>query len=99
MTSAEPPVVRPAHTGGSLVFVRAGAGNPAGAASLRSAFHDWIAEHIIVSEEQLSDVTLAVNEALANAVEHAYAGLEEPGSVDLHAYFDPRTGTLVATVR
>lgn len=82
------------------MFAPAGVtGNPAGAASLRSAFHTWIAEHIALSEEQLSDLTLAVNEALANAVEHAYAGAADPGQVDLHARFDPRTGTLTATVR
>lgn len=69
------------------------------AAEVRSEFHAWLAEHFDLDEGQLSAMTLAVNEALANAVEHAYAGDgRTPGTIDLHSHYQPSSSQLAVTV-
>lgn len=50
-----------------------------------------------MDETRLCDIVLAVNEALANAAEFAYAG-GAAGTVDLEAVRDPRRRTLTVTV-
>lgn len=40
------------------------------------------------SERQREDIALAVSEALSNAVLHAYAGRDEPGTITLDAWMD-----------
>ena len=80
-------------------FAQSSAGNPAGAATLRTAFHNWLRTRLALSPEQLSDLTLAVNEALANAVEHAYIGADNHGRVELQAQFEAHSGDLVVTIR
>ncbi|WP_169823278.1 ATP-binding protein [Aldersonia kunmingensis] len=82
-----------------VAFGQSSTGNPAGASTLRRSFHLWLDTQLMLSAEQLSDLTLAVNEALANAVEHAYAGADTRGDVELHARFDVRTGDLVVVIR
>jgi serine/threonine-protein kinase RsbW len=37
------------------------------------------------SDDQCDDIAVAVSEALSNAVEHAYVGLERPGSMAVEA--------------
>jgi PAS domain S-box-containing protein len=53
------------------------------ARGLRHQFGDWIADYHLGSEVE-SDLGLALGEALANAVEHAYA-VREPGTIEVHA--------------
>jgi anti-sigma regulatory factor (Ser/Thr protein kinase) len=99
MSATDPQSADPPRTGGMVAFAQSRAGNPVGAAALRTAFHGWLERRMALSAELLSDLTLAVNEALANAVEHAYAGAAEPGPVELHAQYEPRRGDLVVTIR
>lgn len=73
--------------------------NPADAntvARARTAFGDWLKQHCTLTAATAHDVLLAVNEALSNAMEHAYAGTS--GNVDLTARYDANRGTLTATV-
>lgn len=93
------PPDRPA-TSGIAPFTQIGVnGEPATASALREAFAGWVGEHFDLSEEQSTDLALAVNEALANAVEHAYVDYAEPGPVHLDARYDDATATVVAVVR
>jgi anti-sigma regulatory factor (Ser/Thr protein kinase) len=73
--------------------------NPADANTVsraRTAFGGWLQQHCPLTTTTAHDVLLAVNEALANAVEHAYAGTS--GNVDLTASYDVAHDTLTATV-
>jgi anti-sigma regulatory factor (Ser/Thr protein kinase) len=73
--------------------------NPADAytaARARTAFSTWLQRHCHLGTTVGHDVLLAVNEALANAVEHAYAGTS--GNVDLAAGYDVDQDTLSVTV-
>lgn len=99
MNHTDPRSANLPRTGGLVGFAQSSAGNPAGASALRTAFHNWLDKQLMLSAELLSDLTLAVNEALANAVEHAYAGMKRHGEVDLQAQFDVRTGDLVVVIR
>jgi serine/threonine-protein kinase RsbW len=58
---------------------------PAQLPILRTCLRDWTRD-IGMSAEQANDVVLAADEALTNAVEHAYAG--RPGAVVLFAACD-----------
>lgn len=53
------------------------------ATALRRAFRRWI--ETLVDDDTANDLTLAVYEALTNAVEHAFTTQTPPGSVWLHA--------------
>jgi serine/threonine-protein kinase RsbW len=73
--------------------------NPADAntvARARTAFTGWLHQHCPLTTTTAHDVLLAVNEALANAVEHAYAGTS--GNVDLTVRYDVGRDVLTATV-
>lgn len=63
---------------------------PAQLPILRACLRDW-ATDIGMPTEQVNDVILAADEALTNAVEHAYAG--GPGAVVLFAACDRNTAT------
>ncbi len=62
--------------------------DPIGAANLRRTFKTWLCNNFQLDDERLSSLTLAVNEALANAVEHAYADQPGSGTLDLRADYD-----------
>jgi anti-sigma regulatory factor (Ser/Thr protein kinase) len=51
-------------------------------ARIRARLQRWAVQHA-VPEDVLIDLQLAVGEAVANGVEHAYRD-REPGSVDVH---------------
>jgi anti-sigma regulatory factor (Ser/Thr protein kinase) len=73
--------------------------NPADAhtaAHARTEFSTWLRRYCHLGTTVGHDVLLAVNEALANAVEHAYAGTS--GNVDLAAGYDVNRHTLSVTV-
>ena len=75
-------------------------GDPHGAAQARTCFADWLQRHFQLREQQLSDLTLAVNEALADAAEHSRVR-EEPsrGSrVEIVATYDQEADVLTVQV-
>lgn len=64
--------------------------DPSDAAAVRHAFAQWLAG-IDVDTHARRDITLAVYEALANAVEHAYDRQETSGTMTIRAaYFEAR---------
>ena len=68
------------------------------AAQLRQEFSVWLRRHFALDATQISDVVLAVNEALANAAEFAYATVDRPGAMHLRADYDGGTSVLAVTV-
>ena len=58
-------------------------------AVIRRELSDWLAP-LGLTEEETADVVLAVDEAAANAVRHAY-GPEESGAVELTLWTEPGT--------
>jgi len=70
----------------------------ASAALLREEFGEWLRKHFVLDPTRASDVLLAVNEALANAAEFAYATAENPGAVHMTALYDCATAVLTVTV-
>lgn len=54
----------------------------------RGEFSLWLHDRFAFSATGCSDIVLAVNEALANAAEHAYATAPGAGSVDVDACYD-----------
>jgi anti-sigma regulatory factor (Ser/Thr protein kinase) len=80
-------------------FSRHGVGAHAvGAAQTRVAFGLWLQRHFALSAERLSDVVLAVNEALANAAEFAHTDCADPDTMDLLAHYDSHADTLTVAV-
>ncbi|WP_232070249.1 ATP-binding protein [Mycobacterium noviomagense] len=59
--------------------------DPVAAAQMRSELRNWLAQHFAPDDERVNDVLLAVYEAMANAVEFAYLGRPETGTVELSA--------------
>jgi serine/threonine-protein kinase RsbW len=64
----------------------------------RTEFELWLRRHFMLSATGRADLTLAVNEALANAAEHAYQGQRGRGTVDMDARYDASADTLTVTV-
>ncbi len=71
---------------------------PEHAASVRQEFSNWLTGHFALDRVKVSDIVLAVNEALANAVEAAYADAPAPGVMHVQADFDRESGQLTVTV-
>lgn len=71
---------------------------PEHAASIRQEFSTWLTGHFALDRVKASDILLAVNEALANAVEAAYADAPAPGVMHVHADFDDESRLLTVTV-
>jgi len=74
------------------------AAEPGAVVHPRSQFQAWLVQNFIVDAERLSSITLAVNEALANSVEHAYVTYDRPGSVDVRADHDEADSVVVVEV-
>jgi anti-sigma regulatory factor (Ser/Thr protein kinase) len=64
-------------------------------ARARAAAHRWL-QSVAVSEEVAAEIVLAMNEAVANAIEHAYRTGEGPYTVSVDAYV--KDGELTVTV-
>lgn len=64
------------------------------ATALRGAFRRWVDSFL--DEDAADDLTLAVYEALANAVDHAFTGNRVPGVVRLRAHVTG--GEIIITV-
>jgi serine/threonine-protein kinase RsbW len=59
----------------------------AAASTIRRGFHDWLAD--VADPDAVDDLTLAVYEALANVVDHAYAASPSHGEMRLWAAVSP----------
>ena len=70
-----------------------GEATAANAAQLRDQFGTWLREQG-VDMSQTNEILLAVNEALANCVDHAYAGHDSVGTMAVRADFQPSAGCL-----
>ena len=79
-------------------FVRVVEADARAVAGVRVEFGQWIRTHLALSPERLSDIVLAVNEALANAAEFAYVSLPESGTVSIEAVHSTGTASLVVVV-
>jgi anti-sigma regulatory factor (Ser/Thr protein kinase) len=65
---------------------------------MRQEFSVWLKRYFALDATKVSDVVLAVNEALANAAEFAYFGVERPGAMHLLADYDKGSAILTVTV-
>lgn len=80
-------------------FVRADVvADPVSAATVRRELSDWLRRFFTLDATKVSDVVLAVNEAMANAAEYAYATVERPGKMHVRARYDGSAATLTVTV-
>jgi serine/threonine-protein kinase RsbW len=68
------------------------------AAQLRQEFSVWLKRYFALDATKVSDVVLAVNEALANAAEFAYSAAGQPGAMHLLADYDGAAAILTVTV-
>ena len=68
------------------------------AARARAEFGTWLDRYFTLGADYLSDVLLAVNEALANAAEFAYVNASQRGTMDVSAAYDEGSDTLVVTI-
>ncbi len=68
------------------------------AAQMRQEFSGWLKRYFALDPTKASDVLLAVNEALANAAEFAYATVAKPGAMRLLADYDGDSAVLSVTV-
>ncbi len=68
------------------------------AAQVRQEFSVWLRRYFTLDPTKISDVVLAVNEALANAAEFAYETDDSPGAMHLLADYDTESAVLTVTV-
>lgn len=68
------------------------------AVQIRDDIAAWLAQSLTLDAEKTSDIVLAVNEALANAAEHAYLKSPKPGPMHVRAEHDPELATLTVWV-
>src|SRR4051812_22329581 len=68
--------------------------DPAMATDLIQCVDRWLTERVDLDGERRADITLATYEALANCVDHAYRGRDQPGTMTLQACCDPATHTV-----
>ena len=61
-------------------------------------FGSWLDTHFTLGAQQFSDLLLAVNEAIANAAEFAYADASHRGTMDVTAAYDLDSDILAVTV-
>lgn len=79
-------------------FVCHGSADGHTVAQVRHEFSQWLRAHFALDAEKLSDVVLAVNEALTNAAEFAYLDSAEVGTMALQArHTDDRRLTVVVS--
>lgn len=86
-------VIEPHAPSAHLGFRRVGAAVPATVVSWRSELATWLHTQLDLDDERRSDVVLAVDEALSNAAEFAYAG-SGGGEVTLEVRHSPRDSRL-----
>ena|ERR1700753_3458623 len=69
-----------------------------GAARARAELRRWLDRHFTLGPDRVSDLLLAVNEAIANAAEFAYLETSQRGTIDVSATYDVDSDTLAVTV-
>jgi anti-sigma regulatory factor (Ser/Thr protein kinase) len=79
------------------VFVETFRATPEELRRMRAAVRTWLRRHAVPPEEE-TDLLLAIGEACANAVEHAYAGAA-PGAVEIRIAHGERDDELLVEVR
>ena len=79
-------------------FVRVVRADARAVAGVRNEFGKWVRTHLALDEERVSDVVLAVNEALTNSAEFAYVSSPEPGIVAIEAVHSAATASLAVLV-
>jgi anti-sigma regulatory factor (Ser/Thr protein kinase) len=85
------------HVPGHVEFVhRSWPADPAQLVLIRRELARWLAP-LSLSDDETADVVLAVDEAAANSVRHAY-GPDESGVVELTLWTDPATEDSPATL-
>ena len=72
--------------------------DPATASAIRREFSEWLHHHFALDAAKECDVVLAVNEAMANAAEYAYATADRPGVMQVQARYDGNAATLTVTI-
>ncbi|MEE2056704.1 ATP-binding protein [Rhodococcus artemisiae] len=93
----------PTHISGSASFASGGIffhgvrADPSDIADIRRSMQQWLG-NLHLGPEHEQDVVLASYEALANAVEHAYAANDPQATVDLEAVYRPSDRHLEVTV-
>lgn len=65
------------------------------ATALRGAFRRWV-DRFIDDHDAADDLTLAVYEAVANAADHAFAGMPAPGVIRLRTHITD--GDIIITI-
>ena len=68
------------------------------ASQMRQEFSTWLKRYFTLDPTRVSDMVLAVNEALANAAEFAYSTVAQPGAMHLLADYDTGSAVLTVTV-
>lgn len=68
------------------------------AARTRDEFADWLRQFFELDPIRLSDLVLAINEALANSAEFAYGASTRVGTIDLLAWHDPDESSITVVV-
>jgi len=80
-------------------FERIGIAADAESASrIREEFAGWLERFFDLDPILSSDLVLAINEALANSAEFAYATAGRRGTMDLRAHYDPDSTSLTVTI-
>jgi serine/threonine-protein kinase RsbW len=72
--------------------------DPENAARIRHEFADWLRRYFTLDPTRASDMVLAVNEAMANAAEFAYATVHRPGTMQVRADYDGCAAMLTVIV-
>lgn len=99
MSRSEGPPPTTARTGNPNRFVcNLIAADSTSAAQTRAEFGHWLQRHFTLDADRFSDLMLAVNEAVANAAEHAYVDRPQHGTIDVHAIYDVAGKTLLVSV-
>src|SRR5882757_7257207 len=68
------------------------------AARTRDEFADWLRQFFELDPIRLSDLVLAINEALANSAEFAYGATTRVGTIDLLAWHDLDESSITVVV-
>ncbi|OBF90699.1 hypothetical protein A5790_15810 [Mycobacterium sp. 852002-51152_SCH6134967] len=67
-------------------------------AEFRNAFAQWLRTNFALDADRLSDILLAVNEALTNSAEFAYVQAGQAGTMSVTARYDAEDRCLAATI-
>jgi anti-sigma regulatory factor (Ser/Thr protein kinase) len=73
--------------------------DPESATKLRKHLSTWLEDDVPEAHDRADAITLAVYEALANAVEHAYVHLAGPGAMNVSAVYHRHANLLSVTVQ